>query len=64
MASVCRIPSEHSIYDVLRIALNEQRIWDAILIYSQMSPEHQIQLASKYPEIYWNYVGASTEFLR
>ncbi len=63
MSSACRIPPQHTVYDVLRIALNEQRVWDAILIYSQLTPEQCVQFARNYPEIHVMYLRACTEFL-
>lgn len=64
MATVCRIPPENTIYDDIRIALNERRVWDAVVLYAQLTPDQRMFFFTEYPEIYRNYERAATQFLR
>ncbi len=63
MAEPCRIPIETSVYDKIRIALNERRVQDAVVLYSQLQRHEQYEFMQKYPEIYSNFVRDSAVFV-
>lgn len=63
MANPCSIPPETSVYDKIRIALNERRVYDAVVLYSQLSLNEQYVFMQKYPEIYGNFVRDSAVFV-
>lgn len=63
MAEPCNIPPEGSIYDRIRIALNERRVWDAVVLYSQLQMHQRYEFMQKYPEIYSNFVRDSAVFV-
>jgi hypothetical protein len=52
MAQSCKIPPEYTIHDFIRIAVNENRMYDAIQIYNTMNSMEQSILYTWYPEIY------------
>ncbi len=52
MATAIRIPQENTIYDSIRIALNERRIKDAMCICENMSPQESLVFMTKYSELY------------
>lgn len=52
MATVVRIPPQNTIYDSIRIAINESRFNDAFTIYENMSPQESLTFMDKYPELY------------
>jgi len=52
MATPIRIPVQDTIYDAIRIALNEQRDNDVILLYNMLTPDQHRIFSQQYPEIY------------
>jgi hypothetical protein len=63
MATPCSIPPRYSVYDTIRIALNERRIYDAVVLYSQLQLHEQYEFMRNYPEIYTNFVRDSAVFV-
>jgi hypothetical protein len=63
MAEPCSIPPIHSTYDGIRIALNERRIYDAVVLYSQLQFHEQYEFMRNYPNIYTNFVRDSRVFV-
>lgn len=52
MSSVIAIPPENSVYDSIRIALNERRIRDAFAIFDSLTPQESLVFMTKYSELY------------
>ena len=58
MATPCRIPPVNTTFDEIRIALNERRDFDAIVIYNKLTDQEKTYFATMYPEIYQNLYRA------
>lgn len=52
MAQLVSIPVENTIYDWIRIALNEDRNSDAFMMYDMLTNEERNFFQKSYPEIY------------
>lgn len=52
MATPVRIPEQDTIYDAIRIALNQDRYDDIILLYNMLTPHQHEVFSQQYPEIY------------
>lgn len=63
MATPCAIPQKDTVYDKIRIALNERRNYDAVVLYSQLNVDQQYEFMRNYPEIYSNFVRDSAVFV-